>query len=313
MLTPAPGLAYHQLHRAGPRGWWRPLVGVLAVIVFWVGSTGLIVGVALVVELAVSGRPLTTNLDLMTDPGPILLGGILFSIAILVPVAFGVSWALHGVTPGWLMSVAGRVRWAYLAGCAGLAFVTLILTVGLMSVLPAGTDQELDSEPTGLTARVVALLLVTLLLVPLQSAGEEYVFRGYLTQAFGASFPTIIAVLGPALIFALAHGGQELPIFIDRLAFGLVAGYLVIRTGGLEAGIAMHIVNNWFAFGIAILFGSLGDAFAPSGASWWLLPTTLVQSLVYLALASWLARSMGVATRTPGLPGAPVPPVSPPG
>ena len=302
MLTPAPGLAYHQLHRAGPRGWWRPLVGVFAVIVFWFGSTAVIVGLAFVLELLVSGQSLTAEVDLLADPGPILLGGILFSIAILVPVALAVSWLLHGVTPGWLTSVVGRVRWAYLAGCAGLAVVTLFLTIGLMTVLPAGTDQELDSEPTDLTGRVVALLLVTLLLVPLQSAGEEYVFRGYLTQAFGASFPTVVAVVGPALIFALAHGGQELPIFVDRLAFGLVAGYLVIRTGGLEAGIAMHIVNNWFAFGIAILFGSLGDAFAPSGASWWMLPTTLLQSLLYLALASWLARSMGIATRTPGAP-----------
>lgn len=310
MLTPAPGLAYHQLHRGGPRGWWRPLLGVFAVIVFWFGSTAAIVGVAFALELVVTGQPLTSDTDLLADPGPILLGGILFSIAVLVPAALGVSWALHSVTPGWLTSVGGRVRWAYLAGCAGLAVVTLILTIGLMSVLPAGTDQQLESTPTDLNGRVAALLLVTLLLVPFQAAGEEYLFRGYLTQAFGASFPTVVAVLGPALIFALAHGGQELPIFVDRLAFGLVAGYLVIRTGGLEAGVAMHIVNNWFAFGIAILFGSLGDAFAPSGASWWMLPTTLLQSLLYLALASWLARSMAIATRTPGTP---VSPVSQPG
>ena len=45
------------------------------------------------------------------------------------------------------------------------------------------------------------------------------------------------------------------PIFFDRFAFGLVAGMLVILTGGLEAGIAMHVLNNWLAFGIALAFG----------------------------------------------------------
>ena len=91
-----------------------------------------------------------------------------------------------------------------------------------------------------------------LLLTPLQAAGEEYCFRGYLTQAFGgpASGRRASAVLVPALLFGLAHGiGQSPPVFFDRFAFGLVAGILVIRTGGLEAGIAMHVLNNLLAFG----------------------------------------------------------------
>ena len=40
-------------------------------------------------------------------------------------------------------------------------------------------------------------------------------------------------MLVPALIFALAHGlSQDWPVFFDRFAFGVVAGILVIRTGG---------------------------------------------------------------------------------
>jgi hypothetical protein len=33
----------------------------------------------------------------------------------------------------------------------------------------------------------------------------------------------------------------------------------------------------------------------PTDGTWWSLPTTLTQSLVYLALAVWIARRMGVA------------------
>jgi uncharacterized protein len=105
--------------------------------------------------------------------------------------------------------------------------------------------------------------------------------------------------VAPAVLFALAHGlGQSAPIFFDRLAFGLVAGTLVILTGGLEAGIAMHVLNNWLAFGLALAFGDMGSSLNPTGGSWWSIPVTLTQSLVYLALALFVARRMGLETRT---------------
>ena len=139
-------------------------------------------------------------------------------------------------------------------------------------------------------------VIVIVLLTPLQAAGEEYAFRGYLTQAFGGLFRSrVAAVLIPAVLFALAHGAQDAPVFVDRLAFGIVAGILVIATGGLEAGIAMHVLNNFLAYGFALAFSDMTTALNPTGGSWWTLPTTLTQSLVYLALAIWAARRMGIA------------------
>ena len=82
-------------------------------------------------------------------------------------------------------------------------------------------------------------------------------------------------------------------MFVDRLAFGMVAGILVIATGGLEAGIAMHVLNNFLAYGFALAFSDMSPALNPTGGSWWTLPATLTQSLVYLALAIWAARRMG--------------------
>ena len=52
--------------------------------------------------------------------------------------------------------------------------------------------------------------------------------------------------------------GEEHPmhgsISLSRLAFGLMAGLTVILLGGLEAGIALHILNNLVAFAVAIFF-----------------------------------------------------------
>ncbi|MCL2543282.1 MAG: CPBP family intramembrane metalloprotease, partial [Nocardioidaceae bacterium] len=97
----------------------------------------------------------------------------------------------------------------------------------------------------------------------------------------------------------LAHGiGQDVPVFFDRFAFGLVAGVLVQLTGGLEAGIAMHVMNNLLTFGIALAYGDMTSTLHVTESSWWAIPVTLTQSLVYLALCWWLSRRMRVDRRS---------------
>jgi membrane protease YdiL (CAAX protease family) len=292
------GLGYHQLQRRGPRGLWRQLVGILLVLVGGFILSSVFGLVAYAVEALLSGG-VDRSADPLDNPGPVLMGGILLGLAATIPLVLLVSWGLHGLRPGWVVSVAGRIRWRYLGGCLGLSVLAMMATVAVGSLVPSGTREQLSGTAHPVDARMLALLVTVALLTPLQAAAEEFAFRGYLTQAFGAVFPTVVAVLLPAVLFALAHGAQSAPVFVDRLAFGLVAGLLVVLTGGLEAGIAMHAVNNWLAFGVAILSGDLGDSLQPSGGTWWTLPGTLTQSLVYLALAVWLARRQGLASRAP--------------
>jgi hypothetical protein len=78
----------------------------------------------------------------------------------------------------------------------------------------------------------------------------------------------------------------------------VVAGVLVIVTGGLEAGIAMHILNNFAALGMAVFFGDVTEALTGTEGDWWMIPVTLTQSLVFLGLVWLAARWRGVATHT---------------
>ncbi|NHA01841.1 CPBP family intramembrane metalloprotease [Nocardioides sp. W3-2-3] len=233
------------------------------------------------------------------------------SWAAAIPAVLVVAWLVHRLAPGWVVSVAGRLRWRWLLVCAGLAAVALGLTVLVSAVLPDQGAGSLDTSG-GLNPWSSALrdfVLVVVLLTPLQAAGEEFVFRGYLAQAcggitarFGPRVSGAIAVVVPAVLFGLAHGlGQNLPVFLDRFAFGLVAGVLVLVTGGLEAGIAMHVLNNFVAFGLALAFGDMTEALTPGDGTWWAIPVTLTQSLSYLALVSWAARRGRVERRTGGV------------
>jgi len=114
-----------------------------------------------------------------------------------------------------------------------------------------------------------AFLAVIVLTSPLQAAAEEILFRGYLLQALGSLVARPwFGVIASSVVFALLHGTQNVPLFVDRLAFGLLAGLLVWRTGGLEAGIAAHVINNVFAYLIAGLTTSVAALKAIEGIGW---------------------------------------------
>ncbi|GAB3252520.1 lysostaphin resistance A-like protein [Nocardioides dilutus] len=312
--APIGSVEYHLIQRAGAEGWWRPAVGVVSLALsFFVVPA--ILGLVLLVILLTQGDSVEEATNRFADTDnvtPLVLGFLNVSLAALIPVCLLLTWLLHRLRPGWLSSVAPRLRWGWMAACFGLAFVALVVTVVVATLLPsAGEAAEMSGELNEWTTTTRDFVLVIVLLTPLQAAGEEYAFRGYLTQAFGGIFAPLgpqagraAAVLLPAVLFALAHGAQDAPVFVDRLAFGLVAGVLVITTGGLEAGIAMHVLNNFLAYGFALAYSDMTSALNPSGGSWWQLPVTLTQSLAYLGLATWVARRMGVARTTSVLEGS---------
>lgn len=313
---------YHQLHRVGRPGVWRSLVGSVLVLVLVFALVPLVAGLVAFALLMAAGRDADSAqaaLDVTQEATPTGLALLNVVIAMAIPVTFLVTWWLHRLKPRWVSSVMPRLRWRYLLACLGVSCVALLASLLVGLLLPLAPGETPVGGVNEFTTRTRDFLIVILLLTPLQAAGEEYLFRGYLTQAFGSLVwgrraSQALAVLGPALIFALFHGlSQDVPVFFDRFAFGVVAGILVIRTGGLEAGIAMHVLNNFLAFGLALAFGDLTSALnATGGSSWWMILSTLTQSLVYLALASWVARAMGLVNEGPPVGGVLPPPTGHP-
>lgn len=297
------GWPYHLVQRAGRPGWWRQVVGILLMLAWLTLFAALLVAIPFVIWYAARGDDVGASITALADsehPTPTSLAYIDLVLASLIPVAILLSWALHRVGPQWLLSVAGRLRWRLLGACFGAAVLALIATMIVGAVLPGQSDGT--TGQASLTRTTVAFLLVILVLTPLQASGEEFMFRGYLTQCLGAlSRRAWVPIVITGLVFGVFHGlGQSPPIFLSRFAFGLVAGYLAIRTGGLEAGIAMHTLNNWLSLAIAAIFDQLGSSLNPTGGSWWSVPVTATQSLVYLGLVLLICRRMGVATTTAG-------------
>ena len=305
------GLEYHRIYRSGRQGWGWYAGGIVSMVALFLVVNAVVVTLGAIVVLFVTGTTVDTLADDLTalvDTKNVTPGVLLFInlvIVLAIPSAWFCARVFHGIKPRWLSSVAPRIRWKWLAASFGIALFSLVVAIVLGALLPAtGDAEDVSGKVNDFTSTTRDFLLVVVLLTPLQAIGEEYAFRGYLTQAFGglvrdARWARYLAVLGPALLFAAAHGiGQSFPIFVDRFAFGVVAGILVIATGGLEAGIAYHVLNNLIALGFALTFSDMTTALNPEGGSWLDVVVSLVKSVVFVALSIWAARKMGLQTRT---------------
>lgn len=282
--------------------WWKPVVGIIAVLAGLVVVAPLLLLPILIGGVMLEPGPFWENFDKaasLESVGPASLLYLNLSLGAGILVCWTVMRVVHRMRPRWLSSVRPKLRWKLFGIFTAISVVALVAQVVVSVLLPGDQEGDISSQVNSFDTTTLVLALIVLVTTPLQAAGEEYVFRGYLMQAVGSlTRSKWIALLVTSTLFALAHGVQNFPLFFDRFTFGLIAGWLVIRTGGLEVGIAMHILNNFFALGAALLFGDIGSSLSVSEASWWNIPITVTQAGVYAGLVVLLAVRMNVQTRT---------------
>ncbi len=244
---------------------------------------------------------LTVQQSIRKDPeGTVSWFGLLatnLSLIVLIPLSMLVAQKLNRQTPGLLSSVIGRLRWRALAWFAVAAVLLELLMLGIIQL---GGVELLGDGNGGIAPDAAGVIAVTLLTSTFQAAGEEYFFRGYLLQAVGALVrSSLIAVVVTTVLFTMAHGiwpWESPALFVDRFAFGLVAGFLVVRTGGLEASIAAHAANNVVTFVFAAMTDSVGDSLGADDAPWSLVAVDVAKFVAFGLVALWLARRTKLAT-----------------
>lgn len=263
-LPPA-GVSFPQVLRTTDFVWWRSVLGIVVALSLYFLLTSVVSQVLIMASWLIT-RPAEAyavyfgRAQAFEVPGGMLAANL--GIATLIPITFVVIMIVHRVRPRWLGSVRPGLRWKYLFICLGIAAVALAAVFALSTLV--GPDVSIEPQQS-----YWIFLIIILLTSPLQAAGEEYLFRGYLLQAVGSVVrQPWFGVVVSSLIFALFHGTQNLPLFFDRLAFGLLAAILVYRTGGIEAPIAAHVINNLYAFGIAGLTGTIAQARALQQIGW---------------------------------------------
>lgn len=219
------------------------------------------------------------------------------AIGSLVVLCMYIMRYVHQRHPRWLCSVQPGFRWRYAIACA---LVSVVVLNGVYWV------SRTNDMPTWQASDHLGWwLLAIVLTAPLQAAGEEFLFRGYLLQISGMiSRSPWLAVAISATIFAAMHGTQNIPLFVDRMGFGLIAGALVVTTGGLEAAVAAHVINNVFAFGYAAAAGGVAQARALQVSTWQTTGWNLLAYALTAVVCWWIGRRMRVSVAAPQPPKA---------
>lgn len=294
LVGPPSGAAYPSLLRGETYAWWRSVTGVFLAPIVWLLLGGVVGPGVLSLAWRFGHQAMPEAEFIAAGQRFEFWEGMLAShlqVVLLIPISFLMVWQWHQVRPGFLWSVQGRPRWRYLLVCLGIAAVVFGVYIATASL--RGTPLTWQPQP-GFWAFFVVIVLTS----PLQAAAEEFLFRGYLLQGLGSLVANPwFGVVTSALVFALFHGTQNLPLFLSRFAFGVVVGWLVLRTGGLEAAIAAHVVNNVFAFTLAGLTSTIATSRTLTAVGWVQAFSDVIVYAIITLIAAGVAVRMKVQTR----------------
>lgn len=273
--------------------WWKPLLALLAA-----GLVSLLLMVVLpLIGLVMDGGLAETMRTGKTRLGPWMFLGNNVAIALTIGVAMLTQWAFFGMRPRWLSSVGGGFRWGWFARCVAVVLPIWVIVIGIEYAL-GGLPPDIQWRPYSLLM-IVGILLTT----PFQAAGEEYLMRGLQTRLVASYFRPdllgwIVGTLVSSVTFMLLHGATDPWLNLFYFTFGAVSSWIAWKTGGLEASVAIHVINNLLSelFMPFTDFSGMFDREDGAGDATVLFPMGCL--LVAAALLWLLARRSRVQTRS---------------
>ena len=235
----------------GLHDWWRYLIGLLIVM------AAVIVGQLPFTVVAIyKAMDQGTNLFEMDETAmmsvlePNLnLFLMLLSFAVGLVGVFFVVKVLHKQTITQLTTARQKIDWSRV----WFAFIFWgILSTGItlldyFVLSPDNYTLNFQLQP------FLILCVIAIVMIPLQTSFEEYLFRGYLMQGLGVTTKTKwVPLLTTSLVFGLLHiANPEVKqlgyiIMVYYIGTGLFLGILTLMDEGLELALGFHAANNLF-------------------------------------------------------------------
>lgn len=236
----------------GKNDWWRYIVGVMiaifGVIIFYIPHS-----IAVFMKQLNGGE---IDLSKMDDISYImtLFDSNLNLVFILLPFLGGLLFLIFAIkiinkqTFVQLTTSRKSIDWKRV-GFSFFFWGIISLVMILLSYYLSPEDYLLNFK----LKPFLILCVVSILLVPLQTSFEEYLFRGYLMQGLGIIaknkwFP----LLATSVVFGLMHyANPEVDklgdiMMVYYIGTGLFLGIITLMDEGLELALGFHAANNLF-------------------------------------------------------------------
>ena len=231
--------------------WWRYLIGVgVAIIGIFIFSVPHLVAITMKVMQgnADEARLNDTNYILqLFEPNLNLIFMLLPFVGGLLCLLLIVK-VLHRQSAVQLTTARDRIDWSRV----WFAFVLW----GVVSVAMILLDYLLTPEDYVLNFKLqpfIILCVIAVIMIPLQTSFEEYLFRGYLMQGLGVTFKSRwLPLFFTSIVFGLLHiANPEIEklgyiLMVYYIGTGLFLGITTLMDDGLELALGFHAANNLF-------------------------------------------------------------------
>ena len=189
----------------------------------------------------------TSHQDLFSKlPSNLTLFLILLPFAVVLPFIYLVVTRLHQRSFISLITPRDRVDYNKILFSFFLWGTVSALMV-IFDYIMSPEDYVWNFKPL----TFLILLLISVVMIPLQTSMEELIFRGYLMQGFGVLFKNrLMPLLITSILFGLLHIWNP---EIDKLGIhliwyyigtGLFLGVITLMDEGLELTLGFHAANN---------------------------------------------------------------------
>lgn len=228
---------------------WRYLLGVF--IVFTLSQLG-----SIPLLIAAGSKIINEGGSFFDLEDPVVLMTTLESnyslFLMLLSFAFGMLGVLisikylHGQTLKELTTTRKNVDWGRIFFGFGVIFLITVVTTGLDYYSnPDNYEVQFQLQP------FIILAVIAILLIPIQTSFEEYVFRGYLMQGIGLVaknrwVPLIITsiVFGGLHVFNPEVEKMGYIVMIYYIGTGLFLGIITLMDEGMELALGFHAGTN---------------------------------------------------------------------
>lgn len=235
----------------GLHDWWRYIIGVMMAIfgVFVFSAPHLIAIGIETFKGHVDQSQMNDASYIMTLFEPNL--NLLF---VLLPFAGGLLFLLlavkylHKLSLKHLTTIREKIDWK--------RFWFIFILWGIISSSFVLIDYYMTPEDYVFNFKLVPFLIlsvIAIVLVPLQTSFEEYLFRGYLMQGIGVIAKNKwVPLMITSLVFGLLHiANPEVEklgyvIMIYYIGTGLMLGIMTLMDEGMELSLGFHAANNLF-------------------------------------------------------------------
>jgi len=139
-----------------------------------------------------------------------------------------------------------KIDWKRVFFTFGLVTIYIVITTSIMYYTsPEDFEINFELQP------FIILAIMAILLVPIQTSFEEYMFRGYMMQGLGlVTKNRWIPLIVTSVIFGLMHmGNPEVAkigphLMVYYIGTGLFLGIITLMDEGLELALGFHAANN---------------------------------------------------------------------